>query len=526
MAPTRTLLALESRLSRHFALCALLAAASSSLVTDTADAAIRHRTYNLPIAADVHGLYLNVETGAVGSRAEQALGWDLNPYGPTALTFYNAPGTGMLRAAGSAVGSAALLPPQAPIDATGSYGGGSVVFGTDAGNWQLNATNLFGFKFIAGDGLVRFGWGRIEVGPTFATRTLVELAYEESPATPILAGAMPGTPPTYNPCAATNPTVSVGANLVPLEQSSAPDLDLRGTPCGLMLRRANAFRFTAPVTGSYTVSTCASGANTRLAVLSDCSATATPVACNDDYCGQSSSVTFTATVGTSYYVAVGATLVKATLPSPMAITITAPTLPACAQAGVLQFGVNAFNNTTAAAAQEVRSSTSGAAATIRKAVWHRFVPAVTGAYTFSMCGSTGDSMIAVGEVCPGAGARFESLGFNDDFCACTSGCIGNYAAMLTAYTPGLPLAQDLVAGRTYYVVAGSYAEGASVSATLLVDGPPQPPSNPADLNGDGHVNAQDIAILLSQWGGAGSADLDGNGVVGSPDLAMLLNAWG
>lgn len=48
---------------------------------------------------------------------------------------------------------------------------------------------------------------------------------------------------------------------------------------------------------------------------------------------------------------------------------------------------------------------------------------------------------------------------------------------------------------------------------------------PADLNCDGTVNAQDIAILLSQWGTAGSADLSGDGTVGPQDIAILLGAW-
>ena len=52
-----------------------------------------------------------------------------------------------------------------------------------------------------------------------------------------------------------------------------------------------------------------------------------------------------------------------------------------------------------------------------------------------------------------------------------------------------------------------------------------PAGNPADLNGDGSVNGSDLAILLNQWGGAGSADLDGDGLVGGGDLAILLNAW-
>ena len=46
-----------------------------------------------------------------------------------------------------------------------------------------------------------------------------------------------------------------------------------------------------------------------------------------------------------------------------------------------------------------------------------------------------------------------------------------------------------------------------------------------DLDGDGLVNASDLAILLGQWGGTGSADLDGNGVVDAADLAQLLGAW-
>ena len=50
-------------------------------------------------------------------------------------------------------------------------------------------------------------------------------------------------------------------------------------------------------------------------------------------------------------------------------------------------------------------------------------------------------------------------------------------------------------------------------------------ANPSDLNGDGFVDAADLAILLSQWGGPGYADLNGDGIVGASDLAMLLNAW-
>lgn len=57
-----------------------------------------------------------------------------------------------------------------------------------------------------------------------------------------------------------------------------------------------------------------------------------------------------------------------------------------------------------------------------------------------------------------------------------------------------------------------------------------PAQVPGDVNGDGAVNALDIAALLSAWGpcppkGGCPADLDGNGEVAAPDVATLLSNW-
>ena len=57
-----------------------------------------------------------------------------------------------------------------------------------------------------------------------------------------------------------------------------------------------------------------------------------------------------------------------------------------------------------------------------------------------------------------------------------------------------------------------------------------PPFVPEDLNRDGLVNAQDIAILLSAWGPCADcdvcpADLNGDCQVGPQDIAQLLSAW-
>ena len=50
--------------------------------------------------------------------------------------------------------------------------------------------------------------------------------------------------------------------------------------------------------------------------------------------------------------------------------------------------------------------------------------------------------------------------------------------------------------------------------------------NPADLNNDGSVDATDLSILLSNWGGSGIGDIDNSGTVEAGDLATLLGAWG
>ena len=56
------------------------------------------------------------------------------------------------------------------------------------------------------------------------------------------------------------------------------------------------------------------------------------------------------------------------------------------------------------------------------------------------------------------------------------------------------------------------------------------PSNPADLNGDGFVDGNDLGLLLAAWGVCGGtvcpADLNVDGFVDGNDLGLLLAAWG
>ncbi len=80
-------------------------------------------------------------------------------------------------------------------------------------------------------------------------------------------------------------------------------------------------------------------------------------------------------------------------------------------------------------------------------------------------------------------------------------------------------------GEIYIVDHGSTTAGqifkiipASGEVTCVVP-------NPSDLNGDGVVDASDLAILLGAWGGSGTGDIDGNGTIDAGDLAILLGAW-
>jgi hypothetical protein len=49
---------------------------------------------------------------------------------------------------------------------------------------------------------------------------------------------------------------------------------------------------------------------------------------------------------------------------------------------------------------------------------------------------------------------------------------------------------------------------------------------PADFDGDGAVNVNDILKMISQWGETGRVDLNGDSVVNVTDLLSLLDAWG
>lgn len=84
--------------------------------------------------------------------------------------------------------------------------------------------------------------------------------------------------------------------------------------------------------------------------------------------------------------------------------------------------------------------------------------------------------------------------------------------------------RDLSAGTHTMTLRGTDGSGMSsevIFSIIVVERE----FNSGDLDGDGLVNAADLAIVLSGWNASGLADLNVDGVVGADDLAILLSRW-
>ena len=186
-------MSISNRLTNHFALAAVATAA----VAATSNAAIVYSgVLNIVIPANVDGVYMNVETGQyVAGAGAGAPGWDVNPYGTstTAVSLYAATGTGYMRnpGAGTSTGRTNIAAGTAIGAASFFYGSSSATLGTLVGQWTANSTGIFGFKFLAADGLTHYGWMRLAIGANAATRSIVDYGFESTAGVAIGAGAVP-----------------------------------------------------------------------------------------------------------------------------------------------------------------------------------------------------------------------------------------------------------------------------------------------------------------------------------------------
>ncbi|MCE2884071.1 MAG: plastocyanin/azurin family copper-binding protein [Planctomycetaceae bacterium] len=125
-------------------------------------------------------------------------------------------------------------------------------------------------------------------------------------------------------------------------------------------------------------------------------------------------------------------------------------------------------------------------------------------------------------VAPGDTVRFVRTGGSHTVTSgssCTAS--GLFNAPLNATNPSFTWTVPASAAGTtvpYYCIP--HCGGGMVGSIVVTSPPPSP-----DINGDGSVNAADLAGLLGNWGGTGPTDLDRDGTTGASDLATLLAAW-
>lgn len=175
---------ISSRLDRHF-----VVAAAAVAVAGAANAAIVTWNINTAIPANLDGLYINVAAQTTGTTGAAVAGWDINPYGATSLSFFASgsspnPATTYVRTQGSGGPSSLALGTVIGGSSTYANSTSAVISSTGVGSngWALNSTNYFGFRFNPGStaGVVRYGYGIMQVGATAASRTLVALVWEDS----------------------------------------------------------------------------------------------------------------------------------------------------------------------------------------------------------------------------------------------------------------------------------------------------------------------------------------------------------
>jgi hypothetical protein len=343
--------------------------------------------------------------------------------------------------------------------------------------------------------------------------------------------------PWYDPCDPANPTVANGTNSKAVNQTTATDLNVGS----MVISKANYYKFTPTADGTWSFSTCNSGAATRMAIMADCVPGSTVIASDDNSCSNGSSAVVSAslTTGVPVYVVVGGE--GSDIPSPIEIVVGGPPEPVCVSALVAAYGDNPIDSTLgAASAQNVYSTAeqvSTSTTLIHKPQWFKFTPTATGAFTFKSC-LAGDTKMAIGTACPTVGSIFNTLAYNDDAPSClqSSTSTNNWGSWLdatnngaTGTNAGFPLTQDLVAGTTYYICVGGFGSTTVVGGLLNISGP-EGNACPGDLDGDGSVGGADLGLLLGAWGACPGTpclgDLNLDGEVNGADLGLLLGQWG
>ncbi|MGD0596520.1 MAG: MopE-related protein [Sedimentisphaerales bacterium] len=201
--------------------------------------------------------------------------------------------------------------------------------------------------------------------------------------------------------------------------------------------------YTATCNGTVTVSLCGSSYDTMVAVYNGCSCNlGTPLACNDDYCGLQSYVTFSATAGNTYLIEIGGYKSNTGLG---VLSISCETLPNdnCANAEPVGNVTNLPFDTTTATADGPGGCMSSAD------IWYCYTATCNETVTVSLCGSSYDTKVAVYNGCS-CNPFGERLVCNDDYCGLQS-----YVTF------------PAVEGNSYLIQVGGYASNTGLGVLSI-----------------------------------------------------------
>ncbi|MBK7874440.1 MAG: lamin tail domain-containing protein [Planctomycetes bacterium] len=245
------------------------------------------------------------------------------------------------------------------------------------------------------------------------------------------------------------------------------------------------YTWTAPSSGSVTLTICGGvltgSGDTKVAVYDGATCPgAAAIACNDDSCGLTSQLSFTAVSGNSYTIQLGA------FPGEPGgtgnFTLSGPPVPPanddCAAAeAIAGAGTFPFNTTNATTGTQGQSHVSCGGASNFKDVWFQWTaPATPGIATVNNCGSASfDSKIAAfdGAGCPVGAA----LACNDDFCGAQSqiqfGFAANAVYMIQvgafSATGGGAGSINITVGAPQVKISQFYGGGGNQGAPVLSD---------------------------------------------------------
>ena len=165
----------SSSVQARLALCAAALAGTAATVPN-AQATVITNNINLAVPMNTAGVYLNFLTGASGGAP--FAGWDFNPYGTAALSFYWQP-TPAASHGGVGTGSAYLdLSPGTTISAASPF---SITLSAAGSPFRTAGTHILGFRFFnENTSAINYGYLTIMNGATMGTpATILSYSYED-----------------------------------------------------------------------------------------------------------------------------------------------------------------------------------------------------------------------------------------------------------------------------------------------------------------------------------------------------------